>query len=130
MYIFSKDYCPFIIVIQSNDQLSMIQIYKNLSLFLGFLATLAVFWNVIIRPVETLQHFQRRNQGRRPEYMDNNVRKYRSEFKLSQSELASKAGLSADTIYHIERGERNPLLSTIKKISRALGISIDELFMR
>lgn len=58
----------------------------------------------------------------------NKIKRFRTELKLSQKELAEKAGLSVNTIYAIEQGHRNPLLTTIRKLARSLGKSIDDLF--
>lgn len=56
------------------------------------------------------------------------IRKYRQEKKMSQEALARAANLSFPTIVKIESGETpNPSIDTVKKISSALGISIDDL---
>ena len=56
------------------------------------------------------------------------VREFRHKFNLSQESLADKAGLDRTYIGGIERGERNPSLVNILKISRALGVDPAELF--
>jgi transcriptional regulator with XRE-family HTH domain len=58
----------------------------------------------------------------------NNVRKYRLEQKLSQEELAEKAGLHRTYIGSVERGERNITIDVMEKICSALGLSIVDLF--
>jgi len=57
------------------------------------------------------------------------VRKIRLEKGVtSQMSLAYKSGLDRTYIGGVERGERNVSLVNIEKISKALGISIGELF--
>ncbi len=56
------------------------------------------------------------------------VRKLRSERKLSQEELAYKAGVHRTYLGGIERGERNPSLRNIAAIAKALDVTLSELF--
>jgi transcriptional regulator with XRE-family HTH domain len=56
------------------------------------------------------------------------VREERIDQKLSQEELAVKAGLHRTYIGMIERAEKNITLENIKKIADALKISIKNLF--
>ena len=56
------------------------------------------------------------------------VRKRRRELDLSQEELAERAGLHRNYISDIERGDRNPSLENIYKLSKALGIKVSALF--
>jgi transcriptional regulator with XRE-family HTH domain len=42
-------------------------------------------------------------------------------------QLARKAGISPTTIYLLENGQRSPQLLTIYKLSRALGVSPEEI---
>ena len=55
------------------------------------------------------------------------LREARLQALLSMRQLARKAGLSATTIYLLESGQRTPQLLTIYKLSRALGVSPDEI---
>lgn len=55
------------------------------------------------------------------------VRIKRAQNKLSQEQLALKAGVHRTYIGMIERGEKNITLTNINKISRALGISMSDL---
>ena len=48
--------------------------------------------------------------------------------KLTQAEVASKAGLSENHYSQIERGEKNPTTSSFRKIIKALGVTSKELF--
>ena len=57
------------------------------------------------------------------------VRQLRRELNLTQSELARRAGLyDSSTISKIERGETDMTLSTVAKVSNALGVSPDVIF--
>jgi transcriptional regulator with XRE-family HTH domain len=47
--------------------------------------------------------------------------------RLSQSELADRAGLSRETVSRLERGER-PRLDTARALSHALGVDVAILF--
>lgn len=50
------------------------------------------------------------------------VRRLRREAKLTQEELASRAGLSANYVGEIERGERNPSALALFALARGLGV--------
>ena len=57
-----------------------------------------------------------------------NLKKLRERKGLSQDRLAKLADVANNTIIKIEQGENiNPTLDTLKKIAKALEISIDEL---
>ena len=58
------------------------------------------------------------------------IRDLRKDKGLSQEELADKAGVHRTYIGMIERGEKNITLENINKISKALQITIHELFKR
>jgi transcriptional regulator with XRE-family HTH domain len=62
------------------------------------------------------------------EKFSNNVRKFRTEQKLSQEELAEEAGLHRTYIGSVERGERNITIDVMEKISIALKKSIIDFF--
>jgi transcriptional regulator with XRE-family HTH domain len=55
------------------------------------------------------------------------VREERLKQRLSQEELADKAGVHRTYIGMIERAEKNITLLNIEKISKALGVSISKL---
>ncbi len=54
-----------------------------------------------------------------------NIRKFRLAKKLRQEDLAEKAGLSANYIGMVERGEKIPSLETFINIVNALDVSAD-----
>ncbi len=56
------------------------------------------------------------------------VKKLRLEAGLSQEYFAEKLGIHRTYVSFIERGERNPSLKMIFKISRALKIKLPNLF--
>jgi len=57
-----------------------------------------------------------------------NIRRYRKKLGLSQDKLSKLAEVAYNTIVKIESGENsNPTLDTLKKIAKALEISVDEL---
>jgi transcriptional regulator with XRE-family HTH domain len=56
------------------------------------------------------------------------VRELRQEAKFTQEELAALCELDRTYISGIERGQRNPALRNILRISKALGISPSTLF--
>jgi transcriptional regulator with XRE-family HTH domain len=57
-----------------------------------------------------------------------NLRKLREAKSLSQEKLARLADVANNTIIKIEAGKnQNPTLNTLKKIAKALEVSIDEL---
>ena len=58
----------------------------------------------------------------------NRIRDMRKKQRLSQEDLALKAGLDRTYISGIERGERNPSLINISKTAKALGLTVKDLF--
>mgnify|MGYP001799791307 FL=1 len=57
------------------------------------------------------------------------VRRRRRELDLSQERLAEMCELHRTYISSIERGERNPSLENVERISKGLDISICGLFV-
>lgn len=56
------------------------------------------------------------------------VKRLREKTGLSQEKLARLADVSNNTIINIEAGKQdNPTIETLKKIARALNISVEEL---
>lgn len=58
-----------------------------------------------------------------------NIRQYRKKLGFSQDRLSKIAGVAYNTIVKIESGGNpNPTIETVKKIAKALNISINKLF--
>ena len=56
------------------------------------------------------------------------IKKLREKQELSQERLARLADVSNNTIVNIEAGkQRNPTIDTLKKIAKALEISVNDL---
>lgn len=57
-----------------------------------------------------------------------NLKKLREKQGISQDRLAKLADIANNTIIKIEQGENiNPTLDTLRKIAKALDVSVDEL---
>ncbi len=62
------------------------------------------------------------------ENLSKNVEKLRKQKGLSQERLARLADVANNTIIKMESGEnKNPTLETLRKVAKALDISVDEL---
>lgn len=58
----------------------------------------------------------------------NNIKKLREAKGLSQEKLARLADVANNTLIKMESGEnQNPTLDTLKKVAKALGVSIEDL---
>ena len=62
--------------------------------------------------------------------IQNNIKFYRNEIGLSQKELAEKSQISERHIIDLEKGVQDPKISTVHKLSNALGVAVEELFPR
>jgi putative transcriptional regulator len=60
--------------------------------------------------------------------MENRVRELRGAAGMRQEDLADRVGVSRQTIISIETGRYNPSLELAWKLSRSLGVTIEELF--
>ncbi len=57
-----------------------------------------------------------------------NIKKHRKKHKLSQEELAKKAGITYSTLIKLETGVNdNPTIKTLRKIADALETNLDKL---
>lgn len=56
------------------------------------------------------------------------IKQLRSGLDMTQEDLAFKVGVDRSYMGFIERGEKNPTLSTLMKIARTLKIPLSELF--
>lgn len=56
------------------------------------------------------------------------IRTIRSQFGISQEELAFAAGLSTNYLGSIERGHKNPTIRTLSQICTALHLNMSDFF--
>jgi len=57
-----------------------------------------------------------------------NIRGYRKELKLTQEALSRKADISYNTVIKLEAGGiTDPRMKTLRKLAKALDVSIDDL---
>lgn len=57
------------------------------------------------------------------------LRQLREERGWSQEEFADRAGLHRTYVSAVERGVRNPTLSVIERLAKAVGVSMAELIV-
>lgn len=60
--------------------------------------------------------------------MENHLRELRAREKLTQDDLAQKAGVTRQTILAIENGKYNPSLELAFKLSAIFKVSIEKIF--
>jgi len=56
-----------------------------------------------------------------------NLKARRLAKKLSQEDLAEKAGISVSYVSMLERGQRSPPLDTLESLAKALGVRAADL---
>jgi transcriptional regulator with XRE-family HTH domain len=59
-----------------------------------------------------------------------NIKQWRKVKHMTQSDLASLCETESANMSRIEAGQTNPTALTLRKISRALNVSISDLFQR
>ncbi len=59
--------------------------------------------------------------------LGNRIRSYRLKNKMSQEELAFKAGLHRTYVGMVERGEKNITIAKLAQIAKAIPIKLSEL---
>ena len=57
------------------------------------------------------------------------IRAFRQQKKLTQEQLALGAEINPVFLGHLERNLKSPTITTLEKITRALGITMSELFL-
>ncbi|MGD6818611.1 helix-turn-helix transcriptional regulator [Metabacillus sp. 113a] len=60
--------------------------------------------------------------------LKNSVRELRARCRLTQQELADKAGISRQTVGLIEKGDYAPSITLALKIAQTFGVSVEEVF--
>ncbi len=61
--------------------------------------------------------------------MKTRIREYRARHRLTQEKLADMVGVRRETIIYLEQGKYSPSLRLAHGVARALGASLDELFL-
>lgn len=59
--------------------------------------------------------------------LGNNLKKIRLEKGMTQGDICRAAGMDRGYISRVESGQKNPTISNLEKIAKALNISPDEL---
>ena len=62
--------------------------------------------------------------------MRKRIKEYRARHDMTQADLALKVGVRRETIVFLEGGKYNPSLKLAHDVAVALGVGIDELFLR
>lgn len=60
--------------------------------------------------------------------MNNNIKYYRKELKISQQELADRVEVTRQTVSLIELGKDNPTINLCIRIAKALDVDLNKLF--
>ena len=60
--------------------------------------------------------------------MKNKFKALRTQYNLTQEELASKVGVRRETIVFLEQNKYNPSLKLAHDVAKVLKISVDDLF--
>jgi len=56
--------------------------------------------------------------------LGDSLKERRKQLRMTQFDLAELAGISANTLYKIERNQANPTLAVIEKITLILGLEL------
>lgn len=56
-----------------------------------------------------------------------NLKRIRTEKGITQGDIVRTLGVSRSFVSNIENDKTNPTLSTISKLAKAVGVSVDEL---
>jgi DNA-binding XRE family transcriptional regulator len=62
-------------------------------------------------------------------FFETRIKEFRAKLGWTQERLAEEVGVSRETIIYLEKGKYNPSLKLAFCIAKALGSSIDELFI-
>ena len=57
-------------------------------------------------------------------HLGETIKKRRKELNITQPHLAELAGISTNTLYKLERGQGNPSLKVLNKLSEVLGMEL------
>lgn len=76
------------------------------------------------KEIQTLEEKRKKEMAK---YIGGNIRKYRTDFKLTREQLAEKSHITASHLYQLEIGNSVPSIITIIDICNALDITIAQL---
>ena len=84
--------------------------------------------------IHSVRYIVNREDGKKLDPMNlivaKNIRRLREENKLSMDELSRLSGVSKSMLAQIERGDGNPTISTLWKISNGMKVPFDALTVR
>ena len=84
--------------------------------------------------IHSVRYIVNREDGKKLDPMNlivaKNIRRLREENKLSMDELSRMSGVSKSMLAQIERGDGNPTISTLWKISNGMKVPFDALTVR
>lgn len=61
--------------------------------------------------------------------MRNRIKEFRARYDMTQEQLARKVGICRETIVYLEKNAYNPSLKLAHQIAKALGTTLDELYI-
>ncbi|MDW5561830.1 MAG: helix-turn-helix transcriptional regulator [Methanomassiliicoccus sp.] len=61
--------------------------------------------------------------------MRNRIKEFRARYDMTQEQLAKKVGICRETVVYLEKNAYNPSLQLAHDIAKALGTTIEELFL-
>jgi putative transcriptional regulator len=61
--------------------------------------------------------------------MRTRIKELRARYDMTQEDLARAVGVRRETIVFLEKGKYNPSLRLAHEVAKALGTTIDELFL-
>ena len=62
-----------------------------------------------------------------PAKLGRNLKRIRTEKGFTQADVADAVGVPCPYLSNIENGKVNPTLTTLTKLAKAVGVSVDEL---
>lgn len=74
-----------------------------------------------------IQTLEEKRKKKMATYIGENIRKYRTDLKLTREQLAEKSHITASHLYQLEIGNSVPSIITIIDICNALDITIAQL---
>jgi len=69
-----------------------------------------------------------RKNAQLPKSLGKKIQKLRKNKNMTQAELAEKVGITTTYLGFIEQGRYAPSLEVVEKISRRLGVKVNDLF--